>query len=362
VFWRFWTGLYLPVLPSVSVAFISVYFTFKPGATLTSLALLAGLAACQQQADQHTVAVAENTDSLAAQSARRDTLNAKKLAFQRDSLKADSIGHKSGQLPGAVLPGHRIVAFYGNIRSKGMGILGRVPKDSMMRQFDRVLQEWQAADPSLPVMPALHSVTITAQSAAGADGKYRLMNSASTIAETRAWAKEKNALLFMDVQVGLSDLPHELPKLAEYLKDPTIHLGIDPEFAMITKKVRPGKKIGTYDAKDINFAIEFLAQLVTENHLPPKMLMVHRFTEGMLTNYKDIKLDPRVQVVMDMDGWGDPILKKNSYKKYIKEQPVQYAGFKLFYEYDIKRKPYHMMTPKEVLTQLDPVPLYVQYQ
>ncbi|MFD1873715.1 hypothetical protein ACFSDX_14805 [Hymenobacter bucti] len=327
---------------------------------------MAALAACNTRPGQSETATSQSataaTDSARAPATRNDTLQLRRLALQRDSLKADSIVRKSGQLPGALLPGHRIVAFYGNIRSKGMGILGREPKAQMMRKFDQVLKEWQAADPSLPVMPALHSVTITAQSAAGGDGKYRLMNSAATIAETRAWAKEKNALLFMDVQVGLSDLPHELPKLKEYLKDPTIHLGIDPEFAMVTKKVRPGKKIGTYDAKDINYAIGFLANIVSENHLPPKILMVHRFTKGMVTNYQDIKLDPRVQVIMDMDGWGDPVLKKDSYKAYIQKQPVQYAGFKLFYEYDIKRKPYHLMTPKEVLTELNPVPLYIQYQ
>jgi hypothetical protein len=338
-----------------------VSFTIKPGVTLAALAFLAALASCQNRAGQGETATGRPTDST-TQTAPVDTIKLKRLALQRDSLKAESIARKTGQLPGALLPGHRIVAFYGNIRSKGMGILGREPKEQMMRKFDQVLKEWQAADPSIPVMPALHSVTITAQGAAGSDGKYRLMNSAATIAETRAWAKEKNAILFMDVQVGLSDLEHELPKLTEYLKDPTIHLGIDPEFAMITKKVRPGKKIGTYDAKDVNYAINFLARIVSENHLPPKLLMVHRFTQGMLTNYKDIKLDPRVQVIMDMDGWGDPVLKKDSYKAYIQKQPVQYTGFKLFYEYDIKRKPYHLMTPKEVLTELDPVPLYVQYQ
>jgi hypothetical protein len=339
-----------------------VSFTIKPSATLAALALLAALAACQSRPSSGETATGQSADSLATQAPVLDSLKLKRLAMQRDSLRADSIARKNGQLPGAILPGHRIVAFYGNIRSKGMGILGREPKPQMMRKFDQVLKEWQAADPSIPVMPALHSVTITAQGAAGADGKYRLMNSAATIAETRAWAKEKNAILFLDVQVGLSDLEHELPKLTEYLKDPTIHLGIDPEFAMATKGARPGKKIGTYDAKDVNYAINFLARIVSENHLPPKILMVHRFTQGMLTNYQNIKLDPRVQIIMDMDGWGDPILKKDSYKAYIKKQPVQYAGFKLFYEYDIKRKPYHLMTPKEVLTELDPVPLYVQYQ
>ena len=338
------------------------YFSAWRGAL--GLGLLAGLSltACNRSEQGETATGPADALATATAPTPVDTVQLKRLAMQRDSLKADSIARKTGQLPGAILPGHRIIAFYGNIRSKGMGILGREPKDQMFRKFDKVLAEWQAADPSLPVIPAIHSVTITAQGAAGSDGKYRLMNSKSTIEETRSWAREHNALLFMDVQVGLSDLEHELPKLTEYMKDPTIHLGIDPEFAMATKNARPGKKIGTYDARDVNYAINFLARIVSENHLPPKMLMVHRFTQGMLTNYKNIKLDPRVQVVMDMDGWGDPTLKKDSYKAYVQKEPVQYTGFKLFYEYDIKRKGSHLMTPKEVLTQLNPVPLYIQYQ
>jgi hypothetical protein len=269
---------------------------------------------------------------------------------------------KSGQLPGAILPGHRIVAFYGNIRSKGMGILGREPKDQMFRKFEKVLADWQAAEPGLPVQPALHSVTITAQSDSGKDGKYRLMNSKATIEETIGWAKEHHCIVFLDVQVGLSNLRAELPKLEPYLKDPIVHMGIDPEFAMETKGVRPGKKIGTYDARDVNYAVSFLARIVSENRLPPKVLTVHRFTQGMVTNYKNIKLDPRVQIVMHMDGWGNPTLKKDSYHDYIQTQPVQYTGFKLFYEYDIKPKNSHLMTPREVLAQLNPKPLYIQYQ
>ncbi|WP_210116329.1 hypothetical protein [Hymenobacter fodinae] len=291
-----------------------------------------------------------------------DTVALQRAAMRRDSLKADSIVKKSGQLPGAILPGHRIVAFYGNIRAKGMGILGREPKEQMLAKFRKVQKEWQDADPSLPIQPALHSVTITAQAAAGKDGKYRLMNSKSTIDETIQWAKDNNCIVFLDVQVGLSDLEHELHKLEPWLKDPIVHMGIDPEFAMQTKGVRPGKKIGTYDAKDVNYAINFLARIVSENKLPPKVLTVHRFTQGMITNYKNIKLDPRVQVVMHMDGWGNPTLKKDSYKAYVEKQPVQYTGFKLFYEYDPRPAPHHMMTPKEVLAELNPKPLYIQYQ
>jgi len=347
-----------------------VYF-FPTSARRSALALLTGLAltaaACQTSTGTGETATAKapatKADSLALrQRVAADSLKTKRLALRRDSLRADSIVRKSGQLPGAILPGHRIVAFYGNIRSKGMGILGREPKEQMFRKFAGVIKEWQAADSSLPVMPALHSVTITAQGSPGKDGKWRLMNSKSTIEETRRWAKEHNCILFLDVQVGWSDLAHELPKLEEYLKDPTIHLGIDPEFALGTMRARPNSKVGTYDAKDVNFAINFLARIVAENHLPPKILMVHRYTRKMVTNYKNIKLDPRVQVVMHMDGWGEPTLKQDSYRDYVQKEPVQYTGFKLFYEYDIKLKPHHLMTPREVLKALNPKPLYIQYQ
>ncbi|WP_310396479.1 hypothetical protein [Hymenobacter sp.] len=327
-----------------------------------SLGLLvaAGLPACQTSPNEGKKGGIA-ADSAAAKPAPVDTLKLRALAMRRDSLRADSIVRKSGALPGAILPGHRIVAFYGNIRSKGMGILGREPKEQMFRKFEKVLAEWRAADPGLPVQAALHNVTITAQGAAGQDGKYRLMNSSATIEEVIGWAKEHNCILFMDVQVGLSNLKAELPKLEKYLKDPIVHLGIDPEFAMETKGVRPGKKIGTFDAKDVNYAVGFLARIVSENKLPPKVLTVHRFTQGMITNTKNIKTDPRVQIVMHMDGWGSPTLKKDSYKAYIEKQPVQYTGFKLFYEYDIKPKGSHLMTPKEVIA-LTPAPLYVQYQ
>ncbi|MEJ7662346.1 MAG: hypothetical protein WKG07_23650 [Hymenobacter sp.] len=159
------------------------------------LGLLAslGLAACNRSGQGETTGSQADTLT-ASQPTPVDTVKLKRQVMLRDSLRADSIARKTGQLPGAILPGHRIVAFYGNIRSKGMGILGREPKAQMMRKFDKVLAEWQAADPSLPVMPALHSVTITAQGAAGRRRQVppdELQSDA--LRKTRAWAKEKNA-------------------------------------------------------------------------------------------------------------------------------------------------------------------------
>jgi hypothetical protein len=129
---------------------------------------------------------------------------------------------------------------------------------------------------------------------------------------------------------------------------------------MKSKQV-PCTAIGTFDAEDINVASEYLAQLVRKYNLPPKVLVVHRFTKEMVTNYSNIKLHPEVQIVMHMDGFGFAAKKVDSYKRAIANEPVQFTGFKLFYKNDIASPPKRLMTPEEIL-KLNPRPLYIQYQ
>ena len=262
-------------------------------------------------------------------------------------------------LPGSILPKRRIVAYYGNPLSKRMGILGELEPDSMLARLDKEVAAWTAADSTTPVKPALHLIAVVAQAGPGPSGKYRLRMTDEMISRVASWAEKRNALVFLDVQVGLGSLEEELPPLRKWLARPNFHLGIDPEFAM-TKGGLPGKRIGSYDAKHINYAIDFLTGVVDEFKLAPKVLVVHRFTRPMVTNSDKIKLDPRVQVVMQMDGWGPPAQKIDSYKAYVWREPVQYTGFKLFYKND-RKNGNKMMTPAEVL-KLTPAPLYIQYQ
>ena len=267
------------------------------------------------------------------------------------------------QLPGAILPARRIVAFYGNPLSKRMGILGELPPDQMLAKFDKEIAAWQKADPATPVQPALHLIAVVAQGGPGRDGKYRLRMTDSLVETVASWAAKRNALVFLDIQVGHSTVQEELPRLVPFLKRPNVHLGLDPEFSMKPKKgerPKPGDRIGTMDASDVNYAIGLLADIVKQNNLPPKVLVVHRFTRSMLTNSKQIKLDPRVQVVINMDGWGQPWLKYDSYRAYVEAEPVQFTGFKLFYHNDTKKGD-PILTPSEVLL-LNPKPHYIQYQ
>lgn len=261
---------------------------------------------------------------------------------------------------GAILPFNRIVAYYGNLSSTRMGVLGQYPEEEMLAKLETTVKEWELADPATPVLPALHYIAVVAQEHPGADGKHRGRMSHEKIEEVLEIAEKINALVFLDIQVGFSDLPSELPRLEEYFRLPNVHLGIDPEFSM-KGDIRPGKVVGTFDAVDINFAANFLAEIVAENDLPPKVLVVHRYTQNMVTNYREIIPLPEVQIVMHMDGWGVAPKKKNTYEQFIYSEPVQFTGFKLFYKNDLLTPGTALMTPLEVLG-LRPKPSYIQYQ
>ena len=291
-----------------------------------------------------------------------------------DTIKYDQLnlalsnGDSSGRwpvklkypLPGAIFPFNRVIAFYGNFYSKKMGVLGEYPTDTMFAKLNAELKKWQAADSTVPVRPALHYIAVTAQGYPGNGNKYRLRMPFKQIDSLIRMAARINALVFLDIQVGMSTVQEEVPMLEPYLKMPQVHLGIDPEFSMKTGK-KPGSVIGTMNDSDINFTIKYLANLAKVNQLPPKILVVHRFTQAMIRNYKNIKPTPEVQVVVDMDGWGAKERKLTTYREYVSREPVQFTGFKLFYKNDYREPGSSMMTPAEVM-RLKPKPVYVQYQ
>jgi hypothetical protein len=65
-----------------------------------------------------------------------------------------------------------------------------------------------------------------------------------------------------------------------------------------------------------------------------------------------------VQIVMHMDGFGAPWLKLDSFREYVKAEPVQFAGWKQFY----KPKNDNPRTPISTIAKLNPKVLYIQYQ
>lgn len=343
-----------------------------PALLITTL-LGAFMASCAQSNGEGTASAA-NQDSLSQATEETPAKEEEKSPFVdstlfRQQVQALTNGDTTGKWPvknqpiplaGAILPNKRIIAYYGNLYSTRMGILGELPPKEMLARLDKELDRWNKADSTIESIPALHYIAVVAQGSAGKDGKYRNRMPDKQIDSVLSIARQRDALVFLDIQVALSTIQDELPRLEKYLKMPNVHLGIDPEFSMKDGS-RPGKKIGSFNAADINYTSEYLQQIVKENGLPPKVFVVHRFTQGMVKNYKDIKLRPEVQIVMHMDGWGSPELKKGTYRHYIHKEPVEFTGFKIFYKNDIKHAPNRLITPEELL-KLKPIPVYIQYQ
>ena len=140
---------------------------------------------------------------------------------------------------------------------------------------------------------------------------------------------------------------------ARRLKD--VYLALDPEFAMPTGII-PGRKIGRMTARDVNTAIDFLEQVIRTRHLPPKVLIVHQFTMKMLADKQNIRDSALVDVVLDMDGFGDRPLKRAIYAMVNRQRQLEFAAIKLFYKEDT-----NLFAPKEVMA-LRPDPAVVIYQ
>lgn len=261
---------------------------------------------------------------------------------------------------GAILPFNRIIAYYGNFYSTRMGILGEFEEEEVFRRLQEEIDRWNEADPKIPALPAIHYIASTAQGQPGEEGLYTLRMPDEHIERAISMAEKIDGITFLDLQVGLSTIQKEITYIEEYLKNPIVHLAIDPEFSMKSGD-RPGTVIGHFTDDDINFVIEYLSEIVRENDLPPKVLVLHRFTQNMIQNYQNIKPTEEVQIVVHMDGWGSPAKKFNTYYHVIEPEPIQFTGFKIFYGNDLKEEPHRLVTPEELL-DLQPNPVYIQYQ
>jgi hypothetical protein len=175
-----------------------------------------------------------------------------------------------------------------------------------------------------------------------------------TISDMLAQARAHGFKLILDIQPGHSTVKAEIAHLRAYLEEPDVYLALDPEFAM-APGVAPGRKIGRMTASDVNDAIDFLATIVRDRKLPPKVLIVHQFTMNMLGEKQNIRDSPLVDVVLDVDGFGDRPLKRAMYTTIIRK-PLEYPGIKLFYKEDTN------LLGEEDVMKLEPAPAVVIYQ
>lgn len=256
---------------------------------------------------------------------------------------------------GALLPRYRILAFYGHPNDPNMGIVGEHGKEELLRRLRDEQAAYEAADPSRPVLPAFEVIASVAQNWPTDEGQYLLHTGRHILDSYARFCEENDLLLILDIQIGHSTVEEEFERVRPWLELPYVHLAIDPEFAMDEGEI-PGQDIGGVAAEDITYAQQELAAIAAEHGLPPKILIIHQFEEGMIRNAGQIEPVPGVQLIIDFDGYGEPANKIAGYNLFISERPIEHGGIKLFYRQDAP-----LLTPPEVVA-LTPSPDLVIYQ
>jgi len=263
---------------------------------------------------------------------------------------------KLAELPGGgrtILPGKRVVGFYGHPAARQLGILGIGKPDLAGQRLLRQVKPYERK--TRPVLPAMELLATIATAAPGEDGKYRTRTTGKVIRRYLEAARKVDAILLLDIQPGKADFFTETTRLEKYLKEPDVGLALDPEWRVSGSQV-PGKVIGSVSSREVNATTAWLDQLVQRRKLPQKLVVIHQFTNDMVRNKSKLQERKGLAIVLNADGFGDRAVKESKYHAFTKGPTRFHDGFKLFYEEDVG-----LMTPKQVL-RLKPPPDFVVYE
>lgn len=261
------------------------------------------------------------------------------------------------QLPGGgqvLVPGKRLVAIYGHPDTGALGVLGEQPVAEAVERARQVASFYEAGE--LEVLPAFEIIATTASAAAGGDGDF---SAELSVEDLRPWvdtAGKAGLYVVLDLQSGRADFLTQAQRYEELLRLPHVGLALDPEWRLGSDETHSGP-IGTVDAAEVNQVVTWLADLVRQERLPQKLLVVHQFKLSMITNRSQIETPPELAVVIQMDGQGPLATKYETWNAlHAADEGGWRWGWKNFYDEDAP-----LARPEEVLG-LDPAPVFISYQ
>jgi hypothetical protein len=253
----------------------------------------------------------------------------------------------------AILPDYRVVAYYGAPQDDELGILGIGSPRRAARSLERQARPY--ARRGRPVLPAFELIAAIVTSEAGDGGDPTMRQDDSTIRRYLRVARAHRMLLLLDIQPGYAPFLQEAKAFERWLKEPDVGLALDPEWSLEPPTL-PAQEIGSTDAATVNEVSRYLSDIVQRNHLPQKLLVVHRFTGDMIQGEHELERDPGVALVVNVDGFGDQPNKISKYREFTRDLRRRFNGFKLFYHED-----QNLMSPNQVL-RLRPQPDLVVYE
>lgn len=266
------------------------------------------------------------------------------------------------QVPGGgfhVLPNgvkRRYVAFYGHPETTALGVLGEQGPEATLQRMQPFLEAY-TGDGS-QVVPTFEMIASVASAVATEDSDYSYEWPVSTFENWVETARENNAYVILDLQPGRDDFLSQAMLYEDLLRLPFVGLALDPEWRLGPNQVHL-QQVGRVEASEVNQVIHWLADLVRDNGLPQKMLIVHQFRTTMIQNREILEQRPELQLIVQMDGDGLEAQKDTTFQ--IITQGAEDAfwswGWKNFFDEDEPGPP----TPESTMDKT-PTPVYVSYQ
>ena len=266
----------------------------------------------------------------------------------------------NGELPGGgglVFPGRRMIALYGHPYGPDLGLLGEQPPQQAAALARQYADMYQPLDPQ-PVVPAFEVIASVASEFPGDDGNYSNETPVEDIAPYVDAIVNAGGYAVIDLQPGQGNFLQQAKLYEELLKRPNVGLALDAEW-----KLNPGEaplsRIGSATAAEINEVADWLAQLVRDNHLPQKAMVLHQFQVGMYPDRENIVTgQPELAWVLHADGHGVPGQKFETWDVLRQGlDPNFFMAWKNFIDEDTPT-----FTPEQTYADVVPRPWFVSYQ
>jgi hypothetical protein len=258
-----------------------------------------------------------------------------------------------GQL---IVPMHRLVALYGHPGTPSLGALGEQGISASVTRIKKLAASYQALSKS-PVVPAFEIITTLATSAAGPTGDYSYETPVATLRPWVRAATKAGMYVILDLQPGRDSFLQQAKQYQSLLELPNVGLALDPEWALKSNQL-PLRQIGNVSITEVNSVVDWLGQLTAEYRLPQKLLVLHEFKDGEISDLPTLDAhNDDLAVVMDMDGQGTPAMKQQTWNFVTQTTPAGVPfGWKDFF---VKDSP--MLNPKQTMAHL-PQPVMISYE
>ena len=266
----------------------------------------------------------------------------------------------NGELPGGgglVFPGRRMIALYGHPYGPELGVMGEQDPAAAVALAQQYAADYQPLDDQ-PIVPAFEVIASVASGFPGDDGNYSNETPMEDLVPYVDAIVDAGGYAVIDLQPGQGSFLEQAKLYQDVLKRPNVGLALDAEW-----KLNPGEaplsRIGSATAAEINEVADWLAQLVRDNNLPQKALVLHQFNVAMFPDRENIVTgQPELAWVLHADGHGVPEQKFETWDVLRQGlDPNFFMAWKNFIDED-----FPTFTPEQTYQDVEPRPWFVSYQ